>query len=362
MEFLSDKQTGGNMKAAILYGNKDIRYEECPEPKIQPGMVKIRVMACGICGSDIPRVLDHGAHFYPIILGHEFSGYVKEIAKNVTNIKVGDHVVGVPLLPCMKCEDCQSGSYSQCKHYSFIGSRESGAYADYVVVPEKNVLKVDSSLPFEQTALFEPCTVALHGLNVSNYHGGGTVAILGGGTIGLFALQLTKIYGAKKVVVFGRNKERLHVAEKLGADNIISTLDPDYRDQVNDLMNGHGFNYIYETAGNIETMKLAFELAATKAHICFIGTPTENLLFTPTQWENLNRKEITLTGSWMSCSAPFPGNEWKNTASLFSTKQLKYVPEMIHKEYLLKDVKKAFDELENQRSQVKGRIILKNLD
>ena len=90
------------MKAAVLYGNQDIRYEEWPEPKISSGMVKVRVKACGICGSDIPRVLNNGAHFYPIVLGHEFSGYVAEVAPDVTNLKVGDHISGVPLLPCMK--------------------------------------------------------------------------------------------------------------------------------------------------------------------------------------------------------------------------------------------------------------------
>ena len=347
------------MKAAVLYGNRDIRYEDWPEPQIKPGMVKVRVMACGICGSDIPRVLNNGAHFYPIVLGHEFSGYITETAADVTSVAVGDHIAGVPLVPCMKCEDCKKGYYSQCKHYSFIGSREQGAYADYVVLPAENVVKVNPALLYEQVALFEPCTVALHGLKISNYKGGKTVAILGGGTIGLFAMQWARIYGAKTIIVFGRSKERLRLAHSLGADHVISTLDTDYIEQAKRYTNGVGFDYIYETAGNTETMKLSFEMAANKATVCFIGTPVENLTFTPKQWENLNRKEFILTGSWMSGSAPFPGEEWLETAHFFETGELKYRPEMLHAKYKLCDVQMAFRELENSM-QIKGRILLFN--
>lgn len=347
------------MKAAVLYGNEDIRYEEWTEPELRPGTVKVCVKACGICGSDVPRVLNNGAHYYPIVLGHEFSGLITEVAKDVTTVQVGDHVAGVPLLPCMKCPDCQKGNYSQCKHYSFIGSREQGAFADYVILPEKNVVKVDSSLSFEQVALFEPCTVALHGLKISNYQGGKMVAILGGGTIGLFALQWAKIYGAKEVVVFGRSKEHLRLASALGADHVISTLDSDYKEQAAELTGGAGFDYVYETAGSTFTMKLAFELAANQSDVCFIGTPTEDITFTPKLWENMNRKEFKLTGSWMSCTAPFPGNEWTETAHFFSSGQLKYIPEMFHAVYKLKDAQEAFAEFHN-RANVKGRILLIN--
>lgn len=347
------------MKAVVLHGKNDICYEEWPEPILKTGTVKIHVKACGICGSDIPRVLGDSAHYYPIILGHEFSGCVTEVADDVDKIQVGDHVAGVPLLPCMQCDDCQQGNYSQCKHYSFIGSREQGGFADYVVIPADNVVKVDPTLPYEQVALFEPCTVALHALKVSSYKGGKRVAILGGGTIGLFALQWAKIYGASQVTVFGRSKEHLKIAAALGADTTISTLDDNFMTEAMRVTEKKGFDYIYESAGSTITMKLAFELAANHAKICFIGTPTENLTFSPKLWENMNRKEFQLMGSWMSCSAPFPGDEWKETAHFFNTGQLRYVPEMFFAQYPMEDVKKAFEQFHN-KSKVKGRILLKN--
>ena len=122
------------MKAAVVCANEDVQYLDYEEPIPGPGEVKVKVRASGICGSDIPRVLHNGVHFYPIVLGHEFSGDVVEIGEGVTKVKVGDRVSGAPLKPCMKCDDCQNGNFSLCKHYSFIGSREQGSNADYVVI------------------------------------------------------------------------------------------------------------------------------------------------------------------------------------------------------------------------------------
>ena len=95
------------MKAAVLYGNEDLRYDDYPTPEVAPSTVKVKVRATGICGSDVPRVLHHGAHFYPVVLGHEFSGDVVEVGEGVTKVKVGDTVSGAPLLPCMKSAHMQ---------------------------------------------------------------------------------------------------------------------------------------------------------------------------------------------------------------------------------------------------------------
>ena len=143
------------MKAAVVCANEDVQYLDYEEPIPGPGEVKVKVRASGICGSDIPRVLHNGVHFYPIVLGHEFSGDVVEIGEGVTKVKVGDRVSGAPLKPCMKCDDCQNGNFSLCKHYSFIGSREQGSNADYVVIPEQNAVVYDSSISYEQAAMFE---------------------------------------------------------------------------------------------------------------------------------------------------------------------------------------------------------------
>ena len=347
------------MKAAVVVANEDVQYQEIEEPKVTKGTVKIRVRYSGICGSDIPRVLNHGVHFYPIVLGHEFSGDVVEVGEGVTKVKVGDRVSGAPLLPCMKCDDCQQGNFSLCKHYSFIGSRQQGSNADYVVVPEQNAVPFESSVPYEQGAMFEPATVAIHGVFQNDYHSGEYVAILGGGTVGMFTMQWTKIFGSKKVVVFDISEERLELAKRLGADEVINTRDEGYMEKAMAITGGKGYGFVFETAGQVPTMHMAFELAANKAHVCFIGTPHENLTFTPAQWENMNRKEFKLTGSWMSYSAPYPGREWDLTAHYFATGQLKFDPGFIYKKIPMSQAQEAF-QLFKTPGLVKGKILLSN--
>ena len=339
------------MKAAVLYGNEDLRYDDWPAPCAEPGYLLVRIKATGICGSDVPRVLSNGAHFYPIVLGHEFAGEVIAIGEGVSGFDVGDRVSGAPLLPCMRCDDCQKGNYALCKNYSFIGSREQGSFAEFIKLPAANAVRFDSSISFEQGAFFEPSTVAIHGLKQNNYKGGGHVAVLGGGTIGLFTAQFAKIYGAKSVTVFDISDARLSLAQEFGADYAVNTK--------TDAFDKNAYDFIFETAGVTDTMLMSFELAANKANICFIGTPTKELIFKPKLFENMNRKEFMLTGSWMSYSAPFPGDEWSLTAHFFKTGQLKFSDQLIFKKYAMKDAAEAFS-LYKTPGAVGGKILLYN--
>ncbi len=269
------------MKAAVVVANEDVQYQEIEDLTPKAGEVKVRVRFSGICGSDVPRVLYHGVHFYPIVLGHEFSGDVVEVGEGVTKVKVGQRVSGAPLIPCMKCDDCQNGNFSLCKHYSFVGSRQNGSDADYVVLPEQNVVPFDPSISYEQGAMFEPSTVAIHGLFQNDYQGGRNVAVLGCGTIGIFTMQWAKIFGSRKVVVFDIMDERLALATRMGADAVINTRKEGFMEEAMKLTDGKGFDFVFETAGQVPTMQMAFELAANKSHVCFIGTPHKDLTFTP---------------------------------------------------------------------------------
>ena len=345
------------MKAGVVHAKNDIRYEDIAKPEVKENTVLVKVKYTGICGSDVPRVNGDACHFFPNVLGHEFSGVVEEIGDGVTNVKPGDRVAGVPLVPCMKCEDCQKGNYSLCKHYSFIGSRQFGSFAEYALMPAMNVVAFGEDVSFEKGAFFEPATVALHGLQRVPYEGGKNVAILGGGTIGMFVMQWAKIFGAKELCVFDIANERLELGKSLGATAGINTLEEDFMDQAMALTNGKGFDYVFETAGNTITMKMAFELAANKANICFVGTPTRELSFTVDEWENMNRKEFTLTGSWMSYSAPFPGKEWDLVAHYFGTGDLKFDDSFIFKKIPLSKIDTAF-EMYKTPGTVKGKILI----
>jgi L-iditol 2-dehydrogenase len=347
-----------SMKAAVLYAQNDLRIEEIDIPSLEPHEVLIKVKATGICGSDLPRVMGDAAHHYPIVLGHEFAGVVERIGSNVSKVKVGACVVGVPLKPCNQCHDCLNGNFAQCKFYSFIGSRVNGSWAQYVAIPEVNVIQFDESINFEEASLVEPSTVALHALRLIQYQGGGHVAILGGGNIGLLTLQWAKILGAKDVTVFDIDEERLVTAKKLGADYTINSKNQGFEEEWKRITGNQGYGVIMETAGSDVTMKQSFELAANKAKVCFIGTPVRDLTFSHKQFELMNRKEFMLTGSWMSYSAPFPGDEWELTLHFLKRGQLNF-KDIIFKQLPLEDINTAF-ELFRQPGVVKGKILLLN--
>ena len=345
------------MKAGVVIENEKIVCKNLEEPIVGDDEVKISVAVTGICGSDVPRVWKHGAHSYPIVLGHEFSGIVVEIGKNVKNIRIGDHVAGIPLVPCFECEDCKNGNYSLCKHYSFVGSRQQGSMAEFVVLPEKNVMVIDKSISLEDAAFFEPSTVAKHAIDLINYKKNKSVVILGGGNIGSFMIQWINLLGAEKIVVVGRNKKKLEQTMQLGATNIVSTLDDDYLEQLNSLTNNKGFDYVFETAGSTEMIKLSFKIAANKSTICYVGTPTSEVCIDFKLWEQINRKEMILTGSWMSYSNPWPGKEWLETAEEFKKENLKVTENMIFNRYTLDNIDKAF-ELFKDNKKPGGKVLI----
>ena len=344
------------MKAAVLYGDRDIRYEDIENPRIGEKDILVKVKATGICGSDMPRVLGEGAHYYPIVLGHEFSGEVVEIGKDVDNIRIGDVISGAPLIPCHKCVDCVRGNFSQCKHYSFIGSRVFGSWAEYVKMPAINGVKLPEGVSFVEGAFMEPITVALHGLFLMDFKGGYDVAIIGMGTIGLLTLQCAKVLGARNIYAFDIDDERLEVAKELGAYACINTSHKSFLEEVWDKTKGYGFEQVVETAGVEFTEKLSLEVASSKGNVMFIGTPSKPITLEPREFEHINRKELTVRGSWMSYSAPFPGREWELAAYYLKNKKI-VVDRLIHKKMPLEEISKAFEELAIP-GKVKGKIIL----
>ena len=347
------------MKAAVLFGNEDIRYADYETPQTKPGTVKIRVRVSGICGSDVPRVLQNGAHSYPIVLGHEFSGEVAEVGEGVEHIAVGDRVTAAPRIPCLACADCLAGNIAQCKNDSFIGSREQGSFAEYVVVPARNVVRFDASVPFEVAAFFEPATVALHGVQNVGFQGGGYAAVIGAGTIGNLTMQWTKIFGSRKTVAFDLDDDRLALAREMGADATINTGREGWMEEAMALTDGRGYADVFEAVGANPTLVTALELAGAKARVSLIGTPPGDVSFTKGQWEYINRKEIWIRGCWQGYSMPFPGREWELTAHYFATRELQITEKFIDKKFPLKDAAQAFG-LYKTPGRVHGKILLVN--
>lgn len=343
------------MKAAVLHGEKDIRYEEIDKPEINTDEILVRVKATGICGSDMPRVLADAAHYYPIILGHEFSGEVAAVGDDVENISAGVRISGAPLIPCHQCIDCSRGDFSQCNDYSFIGSRQAGSWAEYVKIPARNAVKLPDDVSYIQGAFFEPVTVGLHGLFVMDFRGGRDVAIIGMGTIGLLTMQCAKALGAKRIFAFDIDQERLEVAREYGADFCINTGERDFRELIEEETEGRGFPQVVECAGVEVTEKLSLEVAANKGKVMFVGTPAQEISLKPGEFEHINRKELTVRGSWMSYSAPYPGEEW-DLAGYYFENDLIRVNKLIDRIVTLQKANQAFKAIDE--GDVKGKVLI----
>jgi L-iditol 2-dehydrogenase len=347
------------MKAAVLYAPGDLRYEEVEKPEVKNSDdVLIKVHEVGICGSDISRVLHTGTYTFPTIPGHEFSGTVESVGEGVKEIKLGDKVVVAPMLPCMVCEACVKGHYGQCESYDFIGSRRDGAFAEYVVAPEKNILKLPYNVSTEEGALVEPAAVTLHGMINVKINPGDTVVVLGCGPIGQLAIQFSKIMGATKVIAVDILDKKLEEAIAIGADICINSLLGDPVEAIKEITTGKGANVTIETAGSNITQEQAFRTTRDLGRILFLGTAHKDIVLPPKTFERIVRGEVQVFGSWNSYSAPFPGVEWRATLDYISAGKLK-VSQLITHKFNLSEAPKVFEKL-GERAIEFNKIIFVN--
>lgn len=346
------------MKRAVLVANNVIRIEEAILPKPTGNLVKVKVISCGICGSDIPRYFFNGAHFYPLVLGHEFCGEVLEVGEKVKSLKKNDHVVGIPLKPCFECEDCKKGDYSLCKNYKFYGSSLDGAFAEEILIEESNLFKISSSIASKYCALFEPSTVALHGIKMYDNLKGKTVAVLGGGTIAQFIGVWAKIYGAKKVVMFVINHDNDEIYKKLDLTSIELSNDEGIKKAVSEYTNAKGFDFVFDGAGVNATIINSLKLVGNHGNICLIGTPAKDLSFTKKEWETINRKEASLRGTWMSYSENWPGDEWRETLRALESGKLVLDNSFFAGEFPLEKINDAFEFIKQGKKGKEGRVLI----
>jgi len=272
------------MKAAVWYGRKDVRVENVPEPPAPPpDGVKIRVEWCGICGSDLHEY-DAGPIFIPVdaphpltgvkaplILGHEFSGEIVEIGKDVTNWKVGDRVSPDACQYCGVCAMCRVNRYSVCEKLAFTGLMANGAFAEYVNVPAYTLYKLPKEVDYVGGALVEPISVGVHAVRRGRLQLGETVAIVGAGTIGLATLQSAKAAGASKVIVVEMAKARKEFARKLGASAVVDPNEGDPVKAVKDLTDGKGVDLAVECVGGAKTGALAVDLSRPGGRTVLVG-------------------------------------------------------------------------------------------
>ena len=264
------------MKAVLFYGPQNIKYEETMIKPLEKGEILVKIGAALTCGTDV-KTYRRG---HPVLIknipsgfGHEFAGTVEKVAEGVTNVKPGDRVVCANSAPCGECFYCKKGEYNLCENLNLL----NGAYAEYIVVPErivkKNTIILPDSLPFHKAAFAEPLANVVHGVERTNIKPGDTVGVIGIGPIGLMFARLAKLKGAK-VIAAGRNPVKLRLAEEFSyADEVVDLkkypnpekIFKDFTDE------GRGLDVAVECVGLPEMWERVFSCVRPGGTVHFFG-------------------------------------------------------------------------------------------
>jgi len=296
------------MKAAVVYGENDIRIEEYPDPVAEPGEVVVRTKAAGICAKDVQTLLGAGLpEKLPAILGHDLAGEISAVGQGVQGVVVGDPVAVYPIAVCGKCRYCLQGRHNICEAASGLAHGLAGAYAEYVRVPKDiitvgGLIKLDGEISFEDAALAEPLSCTFAAARANRIRGGQSILIIGGGSVGLMHLKTAKWFGCE-VIVADLNDTRLAMAGQMGADHQINAAKDNLRDEVMRITEGRGADVVIISIGIPDVIEDCLKLIA-RGGVCniFGASPDTEVRIDPS-W--LHYQEVTLTGTYASTPGDF---------------------------------------------------------
>ena len=354
------------MKALVLEEIGKLEYKDVEKPVPKKGEAIVRVMAAGICGSDIPRAFKDGAHNMPLIIGHEFAGIVDSVGEGVSADLTGKRVGVFPLIPCRQCRPCRNEQYEMCRNYNYLGSRCNGGFAEYVAVPEWNLIELPDDVSYEAAAMIEPMAVAVHAIRqcdrgmlqarVMIESAGETneraesvknakIAVCGLGTIGTFLVTFLLDAGYKNLIVIGNKDFQKKTMTELGVpeENYCDSRKENAHDFIMDHTDGYGADLFFECVGSNEVASLAVDSVAPAGHICFVGNPHSDMTFAkPVYWKIL-RNQITINGTWNSS---FLGvgeeDDWHYVIDRLGSGSIE-AEKLITQRYPLADIHKGFE-------------------
>jgi len=325
------------MKAHVLHGIGDLRWEEAEKPVPREAEVLVRVERAGICGSDIPRIYKTGAHNMPLIPGHEFAGTVVKTGVGTDEKWNGKRVGIFPLIPCGKCPQCKNKRYEMCTSYSYLGSRTDGGFAEFVRVPEWNLIELPENVSFEAAAMLEPASVAIHAIRrvlgkrnlriqtekteeigmsfweeYSDIILPKCAAVLGLGTIGLLTAMHLKAMGVASVYVLGNKDLQRETAKEFGIPekDFCDTRSCDAGEWVMDKTHGVGAEVFFECIGKAESIVQAIDLTAPGGNIMLVGNPASDIVLPKENYWKILRRQLTLSGTWNSSFTKEETDDW----------------------------------------------------
>jgi len=340
------------MKAALLYGPKDLRIEEQDIPTMGDSEVLLRVRRVGVCGSDL--------HFYetgrsgsyvvttPLVLGHEFSGIVADTGDAVKNLSKGDRVVVEPGFPCYRCEYCRKGRYNLCPNLVFCGvPNVHGALREYTVAPSDFVYPIPEQMSFEEGAMIEPLAVGLYAVQRAGVNPGDRVTVLGGGPIGLLTLEAALALGAAEVYMTDHHDIRLEVAKELGATACINTHKQNAVEEIHRLTGGEKVDVVIEAVGAPATIQEAFKIVSPGGTIVVVGAFAQSEI--STEIGKLAENEVEVKGARL-----YP-RIFKGAIALASKKAVRLMP-LISKTFDFNRVEEAFEAARNKDETIKVQV------
>jgi L-iditol 2-dehydrogenase len=320
---------------AVYYNNHDIRIQETPIPRIGEDEVLLKVMASGICGSDV--IEWYRVPKAPIVLGHEASGVIDRVGSKVKTLKVGDRVFVSHHVPCNQCRYCQRGNHTAC-HTLHTTNYYPGGFSQYVRVPKINVefgiYKLPDEMSFEEGTFIEPLACVCRGQRLAGLQKDDAVLIIGGGIAGILHTQLAKFKGIKDIIVTDINPYRLELAKKFGATKTLNAKEnlPQKLKEVND---GRLADQVVVCTGATSAALSSLDCVENGGTILFFAVPDPTVKL-PVPINQFWRNEITMRTSYGA--AP---NDLEDSMHVLATKQLN-VKDMITHRLSLSEAKEGF--------------------
>ena len=285
------------MKATILFGPKDLRVTDFPEPPLLDNCVKVAVAYCGLCGTDFHKFAGKAGSrkvTYPVPLGHEISGVVVDTGKDVTEFKKGDRVTVDPNWSCGYCHFCKKGKRHLCANSKGVVK----GLAEYICPPKENVYLIPDSLSLKDASLTEPLSCCLHGIDLLEVKSGETVAVVGCGAIGGLMISLLKNAGAGNIIALDANDEKRKSSISLGASAFINPIKDNVEQSLKDL-GVECVDKVIECGGIPATASLALSVAGRGATVVLFGVSDAEAVL-PIKWYDAFLKELVIKTSYIN--------------------------------------------------------------
>jgi len=298
------------MEAAYLEKVGKIVIRRIPIPSIEENEVLVRVARCGVCMTDVHMYKGSFPVKMPVILGHEFSGTIEKIGKNVTHyanlsgqipIKVGDRVSAIPIINCASCPACLRGKSNLCESAQTIGGAgeivNNGAFAQYIKLPSQVLYKLPDNISYTMGAFIEVTACCLHGIDLSRIKEGDSVLLIGAGMVGLLLLELIKLQGPWQIIVSEVISERRKLAKDRGADFVIDPGQTDPVNEVKKITAGEGVDVVIEAVGSPQTTEQAIQMAKKGGLINIFGV-ADTKAFSQIKPFDIYFRELTMVGTY----------------------------------------------------------------